>query len=52
VFIIRAAPLAAVLLIAACNTPTATIKAGDLPDDQARTYLIFADQLQRVRIIL
>lgn len=39
------------LLLAACTTPTATIKTGELEGDQARTYLIYADQLQRARNI-
>ena len=38
-------------LAAACTTPTASIQTGELEGDQARTYLIYSDQLQRVRNI-
>jgi hypothetical protein len=38
-------------LLAACTAPTATIKTGELEGDEARTYLIYADQLERVRNI-
>ena len=47
---IRFMPLL-LLALAACTTPTASIKTGELEGDEARTYLIYADQLQRVRNI-
>ncbi|HVO03040.1 MAG TPA: hypothetical protein VMT54_12605 [Candidatus Cybelea sp.] len=37
------------LVLAACASPSISMKSGEFTDEQARSYLIYADQLQRVR---
>jgi hypothetical protein len=43
------AALGALAFLSACAVSNPTITAGELPEEQARAYLIFADELTRVR---
>ena len=47
----RTGVAALLLFLTACASPTATIQTGALPEEQARAYLIFSDELDRVRNI-
>ena len=47
--LLRFGLLAALTLLTACANSNPTINAGELPEEQARAYLIFSDELQRVR---
>ncbi len=47
-----ASMLAACLLLPACASPDAAIRADEFAEDDTATYLILSDQLQRVRNVL